>query len=404
MVANLAFGLRLWWNQFTPAGFLVAAWGLVALWRGERRLALFSLLVVVVDVAFAAHYDIAEDSDAYYLPTFLMTALWIAWGANSGLAWLRGRGESFARDVPHRPPKSPRLRRSVWANASPLLGYAALALLVALNLGLHWRQSDKRDLWLPRDYATQALAELEPNAMFLTRDWQVYAPLLYLQHVEGERPDARIIDVELLRRTWYLDYVAGQYPDLIARCQAELDAYREQLVLFEYDLPYDAAAIQERYIALLNALLREGQPAHVGLDMEQGVGSGYVGVPLGVTVALREDDVFAPFDTTAVRSRGLNDGTIRVDAVVKKIRRSYAAVRAYRGVYLTRHGRAEEALQAWDEAAKLDPEYSLPHRLAGDLYAQTGRIPEARTAYLRALAVNPQDTTAQQGLAAVGGK
>lgn len=393
MLANLAFGLRLWWGQFTPMGFLLAVWGLAAMWRRDRRAALFCALVVLADVAFAAHYDIAEDSDAYYLPTFLITALWLAWGAHAGLAWLGGTSGAPSRRGRRQP-----------ARASYLsLGYALLAALVVANIGLHWRQSDKHRLHLPEDYATQALAELERNATFLTRDWQVYSPLLYLQHVEGRRPDARIIDVELVRRTWYLDYLARLYPDLIAGCRAELDAYREQLYRFEYGLPYDAATIQERYIALLNAFIREGRPAHVGLDMEAGVGSDLVGVPLGVTIALRQDDVFQPFDTAGVRGRGLADGTIHVDSVVKKIRRSYAAVRTYRGVYLARHGRAEEALRAWGEAAQLDPEYSLPHRLTGDLYTQAGLISEARAAYQRALAVNPQDAAALQALQALGG-
>jgi len=417
MLDNLSFGLRLWWGQFTPLGFLLAAWGFLAMWRRDRRLALFCALVVLVDMAFASHYDIAEDSDAYYIPTFLMTALCIAWGAHAGLAWVGGgsgvlpaeqtpspqrregrgedRGKSSAR----------RLRGESARGRAPHVpfAYAALALLVALNIGLHWGQSDKHRLHLPEDYAAQVLAELEPGGTFLTRDWQAYSPLLYFQHVEGQRPDARIVDVELLRRTWYLDYLARQYPDLISRCRAELDAYREQLYRFEYGLPYEAAVIQARYIALLNAFIREGQPAHVGLDMEAGVGSDLVGVPLGVTIALREDDAFQPFDTAGVRGRGLADGAIHVDEVVRKIRRTYAAVRAYRGVYLARHGFADEALRAWDEAARLDPNYSLPHRLAGDLYARLGRATEARAAYLRALAVNPNDAAAQQGLQALGG-
>jgi tetratricopeptide (TPR) repeat protein len=378
LMSNLVFGLRLWWNQFTPLGLLVALFGLVTLWRRDRGLAIFTLVVVAADVLFAAHYDIAEDSDAYYLPTFLMTAVWLAWGAYAALAWLRERR---------------------WTT----VGWSALTLVVALNLSLHWQSSDKRHLWLVHDYAVQALSELEPSATLLTRDWQVYSPLLYLQHVEGVRTDARIIDVELMRRTWYLDYLARQYPDLMARCQAELGAYRQQLVLFEYGRPYDAQTIQERYIALLNALIREGQPAHTSLDMETGVGSGYVPVPLGVTIALRKTDTFEPFDTSAVVARGLTDGSIHVDTVVQKVAATYATMRAYRGVYLAQHGRAEEALLTWGEAANLDAGLSLPHRLAGDLYAQMGRVAEARAAYLQALAVNPRDVAAQQGLAAVGG-
>ncbi|MDH7488886.1 MAG: DUF2723 domain-containing protein, partial [Anaerolineae bacterium] len=108
MLDNLAFGLRLWWGQFTPLGFLVAVWGFLAMWRRDRRLAAFCALVVLVDIAFASHYDIAEDSDAYYIPTFLMTALCIAWGAHAALMRLgspqrrRGRGENREKASPRR--------------------------------------------------------------------------------------------------------------------------------------------------------------------------------------------------------------------------------------------------------------------------------------------------------------
>ncbi|MCA9753886.1 MAG: DUF2723 domain-containing protein, partial [Gemmatimonadetes bacterium] len=68
-----------------------------------------------------------------------------------------------------------------------------------------------------RTFVVEALGELPPGAVVLTAEWNLYAPYLYLRHVEGWRPDLRVIDVLMLRRHWYLAYLAREYPDL---CEA----------------------------------------------------------------------------------------------------------------------------------------------------------------------------------------
>ncbi len=78
-----------------------------------------------------------------------------------------------------------------------------------------------------------------------------------------------------------------------------------------------------------------------------------------------------------------------------------AAARMGVGVILTRTGDfagAERELRAAIAAAPASPD---PHRFLGDLMRTTGRMEEARQAYLGALACSPEDLEARFGLASV---
>src|SRR5207253_2006129 len=54
-------------------------------------------------------------------------------------------------------------------------------------------------------------------------------------------------------------------------------------------------------------------------------------------------------------------------------------------------GRFEEALECSREAARLDPQSVAAHHFRGAALAELGRIDQARTAYARALALDPDD-------------
>ena len=67
-----------------PVGLALALAGLVALFKRDRAAFLFLALVIIGDLAYALNYEIAEDKDAYYLPTFTMLMV----AAGFGAAWL----------------------------------------------------------------------------------------------------------------------------------------------------------------------------------------------------------------------------------------------------------------------------------------------------------------------------
>jgi hypothetical protein len=71
--------------------------------------------------------------------------------------------------------------------------------------------------------------------LLLTLDWQVASPMLYTREIEQRRRDIKAIDVQLLRRSWYFDYLRRSYPNLIERSRDKVDAYVGELQKWEQD-------------------------------------------------------------------------------------------------------------------------------------------------------------------------
>ena len=59
--------------------------------------------------------------------------------------------------------------------------------------------------------------------------------MLYAQEVEQRRRDVKVVDVNLLRRSWYFDYLRRAYPDLIERSRDKIDAFVAELKQWEHD-------------------------------------------------------------------------------------------------------------------------------------------------------------------------
>jgi tetratricopeptide (TPR) repeat protein len=69
------------------------------------------------------------------------------------------------------------------------------------------------------------------------------------------------------------------------------------------------------------------------------------------------------------------------------------------GMIHGKRGHADEALQALATAEKHDPGFEMTYVYRGNIFVTTGDMARAAAEYQRALALNPNNTTAQQGLA-----
>src|SRR5204863_1543351 len=67
-----------------PLLLVLAFAGFVTAYRRDRTGFWFLLFIVIADLAYALTYEIAEDKDAYYLPTFIAIAI----AAGFGIRWL----------------------------------------------------------------------------------------------------------------------------------------------------------------------------------------------------------------------------------------------------------------------------------------------------------------------------
>lgn len=168
-----------WFRDFLGLGALLGLWGGVLLYRRDRFIACFLsavALATVVAIAWMQNFEHSREwlwvMRVFMLPAEFMTAIAIACALAWGAAGL------------------PRLRAFV--------GGLVAATLIA-SLALHSFHS-KRHYTYAEDYARNILATLPENAIYVPgADHQAF-PVMYLQVVEGLRPD-----VTLLRKYGYLD-------------------------------------------------------------------------------------------------------------------------------------------------------------------------------------------------------
>jgi tetratricopeptide (TPR) repeat protein len=384
---QISYFLTLFWRQFTPLGLALAIWGMITLGQRQRGLLICCGLLLGCDIGYGLIYDIAEDKDAYYLPTLLILGAMIGLGLKALIV---------------------RTAMSRWR----YLVWALVIVLPMANWGSHYWENNKREYRVASDFVKNTLQAVEPGGMLLTLEWQFYSPFLYLHHIENLRPDVTVIDVNLVRRSWYVrGYLRQRYPALMQACQRETEEFLSDLDLFEQQLPYNAPRIQQRFVALINALIKQHyqqqRAVHLMLPMEAGMATEYNWVPQGLTMRLYTDKEFHAEEPSWDFS-SLTDPRVHLDTVaVTKVKAAYALMLVNRARYLLIVGKQPEpAIERLRQAIELDSTLDKAYEILGDAYVVTGNLPQARDAYRQAVLLNPENRVAQQRLDQIinGGK
>ena len=166
-------------EEFGWGGVIFGLFGLGALWRRDRPLAVFLAAVALLAVAYASNFSIF-DIYTYYLPLHIVWGGFLAMGAASALAL----GEKAIE----------RAQRGRGALTRGWRVALIAALLLALPFSLfsaHLPEVDGRDEYGSERFARAVFGQVEQGAMILA-DWWTIAPLGYLKYVEGERMDVTL--------------------------------------------------------------------------------------------------------------------------------------------------------------------------------------------------------------------
>lgn len=255
-----------------------SVYGWLQLFRGLKAVALGLTISAVISFLYAVNYSI-PDIEAYFIPSLVCLLIFAAVGVEG----IKGSGRKF--------------RHLVW--------FVALGVLA-----FNFRTQNRSDDWVAYDQALNTLAAVDSNATIITDWWDLYAPIFYLQQVEGVRTDVCIIDKELVRRSWYFEYLKRSYPWLMERSRLEKKRFLEQLHRFEHNQTYSPVAIQESYISLLRSFFlkspeRPWYTTFSGTENEDArqLLSGFKLVPLGIVYQVREDTFVPAFDYHRLRVR-----------------------------------------------------------------------------------------------------
>jgi hypothetical protein len=184
---DAAFYGRLFWQQFGPAGLALALVGLIGLVRQPKALALTGLAFAAY-VVFAIAYRV-PDVEVFFIPAFVLVAVWIAVGLDHAAGLLRPRGPSLA------------LRRLL-AVCSLLLFLAATAQPLVLATR-NYPDLDLSRRWIVHDYGQYVLNQDLPYGSSTIVGLGGEMNLLrYFQDTTGLRRDIQtvIADGEAARR------------------------------------------------------------------------------------------------------------------------------------------------------------------------------------------------------------
>jgi Protein of unknown function (DUF2723) len=313
-------------GELAWVGVGVAAVGLVTMRGRASRLALTLVLMFATSVVYAGGFAIAEIRP-YYLTAFLALGIAIA----AGLGWI---GRRFGTRV---------------------LAVAGLTLVTLVAIA-NYRASDAHDERSVEDMAHDLLGPLPPGAVVLSTEWDLWlAGSFYLQEVAGLRRDVTVVDLELLRRRWYLDELARRAPWLATRVHEPLVRFRTEVTPFETGRPYDAAVLQGAYRGLIAAIARESsrdRGVFVTPEIDPNETPGFRRVPWGLTGRLTADTAYVPAPAIVWRQR---TRLTHLDPYTITTAARYARAAAERAFYESAYGRDSLADAALATARGFDP-------------------------------------------------
>jgi len=340
--------LRLWSEQFHPA---VGALVLILAVVGAARLASRSRLVFVstaltagVQAFFALTFgSTPEIHESYFVPFYMMVFLWVG----AGLLWMC---------------------QSLTLRVGTAAVLAVPFLLPPLAFATNWGKNDYHANHLAPKFIENVYAELAEGALVLTDLWELQSESFYMQHVRGMRTDLTIIDINLARYPWYMDYLERHHSEVIADVASVEKRYRDLQELFVSGR-LDAEStrhIQEAYIGVLGGMVRSGlargRPvhalfqdlyAHAALtpDEEAIIGKSFhpAGLTIRVDAGPGNRDVPVPrWDLTGITGRA-----VYKDAIAAHISGFYPAALSAIGRYKIVTGEEAEGHKLVDEAGRL---------------------------------------------------
>jgi hypothetical protein len=216
--------------EFSWPGFALGGWGLAVSLARRTKLPIFLALTFILNVAYAVNYNI-HDLDSYFLLSYLIFAVWIAFGVQ----WI--------------------LHRIRFPRAGLVFSLLAAAA-VFFEFRSNYPKVDQSDVVIYGQYARNALESLPENAVLLTYQWDVLvSPSYYFQTVENFRRDVAVVDKELLRRSWYYNQMETSNPRVMDGIKPEVRAFLSALKPFEQKGDFNPALLESLYRRIFRGII-----------------------------------------------------------------------------------------------------------------------------------------------------
>jgi hypothetical protein len=318
-----AFKLLL--GQFGWVGSVIAVIGIVFCAKRNRRLLIFAILIILLNLIYVLNYDIG-DIESYYLPMILISSLFLI----AGLFYLTEILGKFVKSH----------------LALKIVFYIILIALPVYSLSSNYYVSNRSHKTFARQGAFDILNSMEPGGLAIVENWDFCSPWLYLHFEDKIATDKILLDKELMRRSWYIDFVHRKFPDLYNRSKAEIEEFLNQVEPFERARPFDPDVIDQAFYGMLHAIITHESvkaPVYTNIMNDNKFISGMVLIPDGILFRFGTAGQFLSRQRYNFDGSYWADNTVEKDMRVASLLSYYERAFESRAKYCVYFKNAEEA-------------------------------------------------------------
>ena len=255
-------------------GLILAFLGIIVSFAKKIYLAVFGMLIILLNFIYAANYDII-DIESYFLPMIMILSIFLA----SGTIYLL------------------KLILDSSKNARPVryIIVIALILLPVSALIENFLVSDRSSRTFAKQGVIDMINSMDENGLAIVENWDFYSPWLYF-HFEGNlRPDIILLDKELMRRSWYLEFIKRKHPDIYTTSSAAIENFLNKVRPFERSDPFNPDVIDRAYYTMLRTIILHQagkRPVYTNISSDRIFTRGLPMLPSGILYKIDNSNDF----------------------------------------------------------------------------------------------------------------
>ncbi len=278
-------------SEFAYLNFVIGLIGIYAGFKYAKKASIFITICFIFTTLYSINYNI-NDIDSYFLLSFISFGFFIVYG----ILFL-----IFKFKI----------------NISPKANFyfAGLIILPLLQIFIHFSSVDQSKMYMYSDYTKTLLSRVDKNGIVLSYQWDYFiSESYYFQKVENFRKDIKIIDKELLRRSWYYNQMERNYPEIIKDMKVEINGFLSALQPFERSENFDSNKLEFFYQAIMTRIITDNYDKHsiyIGPEFldneiqkkEFVLPQGYSLIPCGLLYKVTKDTNYVPAPSSNINIR-----------------------------------------------------------------------------------------------------
>ena len=377
-------------------------WGIAANYLRDKKTWILNFTVLALNSAGLIVFLNFSDSevrerDYFYGEAFYYFSIFIGIGATALIMLVIDEVKARRKDT------------LKWAAGVAVI----LVILAILPTKYQWFSHDRSKDYIPRDYAYNILAGLEPDAIIFTNGDNDTYPLWYIQMVEGFRPDVNVANLQLLNTDWYIKQLRDRKPAMpISLTDAEIHRLRPMAlkgggVAWKKDLTIQHIIKEtnwKRPIYFAVTVPHEAwKPYSDHLEM-QGMARRLVTRKKQYQVSefmLRRNFEHIFEFRGVLRPDGMRDESTFKSQYTQGMFQNFAVASMELARLSALKKDYAEALKWTELTAQLKPDFDFPDRVLGLYYARTGQVERGIEHYERVLEAEPLRSEFWLGLARI---